>query len=109
MASPTLRGRLATGFLKFSPQDLANADANDDPGLPWIHSDSPAIRQQVGGRMWTVLDTLDLATDQKAGGSNPSERAHVMSQDIEDTVNPHWVTVFSVSGLVVGRWVGSRG
>jgi hypothetical protein len=29
----------------------------------------------------------------------------VISQDIEDTVNPRWVTVFSVSG----RWAGRCG
>jgi hypothetical protein len=32
-----------------------------------------------------------------------------MSQDIEDTVNPRWVTVFSFSGRVACRWAGSCG
>jgi hypothetical protein len=32
----------------------------------------------------TALNAIQVTTDQKAGGSNPSERAIVMSQDIGD-------------------------
>jgi hypothetical protein len=53
-------------------QEFANASANNGAGQPWIDLDGVTAHQQVSGRVWTILDTLDLATDQKVGGSNPS-------------------------------------
>ena len=47
----------------------------DGHGCAWNRSLSlcPASRQDL--RLWTPLDMPDLATDQKVGGSSPSERA----------------------------------
>jgi hypothetical protein len=44
---------------------------NNGSGPPSSDLDDAPLRQQVRGRSWTVLDVLDLATDQKAGVANP--------------------------------------
>ena len=48
-----------------------------------------------------------LTTDQKVGGSNPSERTFVISQEIGNSPNPSGFGLFRFSGLVVlGRVEG---
>jgi hypothetical protein len=61
----------------------ANAFANTGSGPPWTDLDVAAVLQQVNRRMRTVLDILNLATDQvvigaklsrswiKGGGASP--------------------------------------
>jgi hypothetical protein len=48
--------------------------AMNNPGCGWIrrHSATPS---RPNGHLWTDLDGWNLATDQKAGGSSPSEHA----------------------------------
>jgi hypothetical protein len=41
-------------------------DANDGPGVLWTDLDYAAVQQQVRGRVWTAVDTPDLARDQSA-------------------------------------------
>jgi hypothetical protein len=65
--------------------DDANGFANNDPGVLWTDPDDTAVRQQVRGRSWTTVDTLNLATDQKVGGSNPSGCAQVKAHSDHGT------------------------
>jgi hypothetical protein len=48
---------------------------------------------RIGSRRFGAYGAYDasvrITTDQKLGGSNPSERASVMSQDIGDDVSRH--------------------
>jgi hypothetical protein len=47
----------------------------DEPGRRWDGSLAATGASRLARRWWTALDNRDLATDQKAGGSSPSERA----------------------------------
>src|SRR5215472_11515945 len=49
----------------------------DELGCGWNGLSTPSGAARQAGRWWTTPDILDLATDQKAGGSSPSERANV--------------------------------
>ena len=53
----------------------------------------------------TTLNAIQVTTDQKAGGSNPSERASIVSQDIVDVcLRTSW-TGWQPLRLVVAGWV----
>jgi hypothetical protein len=52
----------------------------DEPGYGWNGSPIASGATRLSRRLWTTPDSLDLATDQKAGGSNPSERAQVIPE-----------------------------
>jgi hypothetical protein len=47
----------------------------DGPGSTWINSPPTSSANRPVRRSWTLVDSSDLATDQKVGGSSPSERA----------------------------------
>jgi hypothetical protein len=47
----------------------------DETGRRWDGSLAATGASRLARRWWTALDNRDLATDQKAGGSSPSERA----------------------------------
>jgi hypothetical protein len=49
--------------------------ALDEPGQGWTNSPSSTYTRRQCRRLWPYVDKPDLATDQKAGGSSPSERA----------------------------------
>jgi hypothetical protein len=54
---------------------------------------------------WPVRLTARLVRIEGVRGSNPLSSTHVMSQDIEDTVNPRWAhgdLLFGPGGLPVG-------
>jgi hypothetical protein len=45
------------------PRGDANGFANDGHGVLWTDLDDAAVRQQVKGRAWTTVDTVNLAMD----------------------------------------------
>src|SRR6185437_10018779 len=47
----------------------------DGPGSTWINLPPTSSANSPVRRSWTLVDSPDLATDQKVGGSSPSERA----------------------------------
>jgi hypothetical protein len=49
----------------------------DGPGSTWINLPPVSSASRPVRRSWTLVDSPDLATDQKVGGSSPSERANV--------------------------------
>lgn len=64
---PALRsGSACDRLLRSCPRGDADGFANDGHGVLWIDPDDAAVWQQVKGRAWTVVDALDLATDQMA-------------------------------------------
>ncbi len=56
--------------------DLLTADM-DGTGCCWTQPPSAPAASRPNGRLRTDLDGRNLATDQKVGGSSPSERAQV--------------------------------
>jgi len=47
----------------------------DNPGYSWTKAPYATLASRPARRLWTDQDGRNLATDQKVGGSSPSERA----------------------------------
>ena len=56
--------------------DLLTTELNN-PGFSWTRQPSMTPASRSARQPWTDLDSRNLATDQKVGGSSSSERAHV--------------------------------